>query len=342
MGVTIYDIAERAEVSIATVSRVFNRHPRVSAATRARVLAVAEELGYQPHVSAQNLARQRTHLVAAVIPVLTNLFYMELIRGMQDAVADSDFDLLVYAAPSPQEIGSQLQRAVQKGRADGLLLVSTPLNDAYRKRLRHGKQPVVLVDEAHPDFDSVSVDNRKGGYMATRYLIELGYARIGHITVAPEPPPAAQRRQGYEEALREAGRPVDERLIVASDRKPFGFVEEAGYEAMKTLLARKGGVDAVFVASDIQALGAMQALREAGRRVPEDVALIGFDDIVVSRYVGLTTLRQPTYELGRLAIEKLLTRLQYPDRSVSHTVFSPRLVVRRTCRMEPGGNGEGG
>ncbi|QXD16443.1 LacI family transcriptional regulator [Rhodocaloribacter litoris] len=332
MGVTIYDIAEQAGVSIATVSRVFNNHTRVSEATRRRVLRVAAELGYQPHVSAQSLARRKTHLIAAVIPVLSNFFYMEVIRGMQDAVAESDFDLLLYAAPSPQEIDSQLERALQKGRADGLLLLSTPLTEAYRNRLKSARGSIVLVDAADPDFDSVSVDNVKGGYMATRYLIDLGYERIAHITVAPEPPPAVQRRQGYEQALREAGRSVDPALIAASGRKPYGFVEEAGYEAMRQLLERDERPDAVFVASDIQALGALKALQEAGLQVPRDMGLVGFDDIVVSKYVGLTTLRQPMYEMGRIAIEKLLSRLKHPERSVSHTVFSPRLVVRRTCR----------
>ena len=337
LGVTIYDIAEKAGVSIATVSRVFNKHARVSEATRGRVLAVARELGYQPHVSAQSLARQKTHLIAAVIPVLSNFFYMEIIRGMQDAVADSAFDLILYAAPSPQEVDSQLERAIQKGRADGLLLLSTPLSDVYRKRLKNAGLAVILVDAADPDFDSVAVDNAKGGYMATRYLLDLGYARIAHITVDPEPPPAAQRREGYERALREAGRTVDPALIAASDRKPYGFVEEAGYEGMKTLLNRNVAPDAVFVASDIQALGALRALHEAGVRVPEDLGLIGFDDIEVSQYIGLTTLRQPMYEMGKLAIEKLLARLEDPDRPISHTVFSPRLVVRSTCRAEGAG-----
>ncbi len=334
LAVTIYDIAERAGVSIATVSRVFNQHARVSEATRARVLAVARELGYQPHVSAQSLARQKAQLIAAVIPVLSNFFYMEIIRGMQDAVADSAFDLILYAAPSPQEVDSQLERAIQKGRADGLLLFSTPLSDAYRKRLRKADLAVILIDAADPDFDSVIVDNVKGGYMATRHLIDLGYERIAHLTVVPEPPPAAQRREGYERALREAGRTVDPALIAASDRKPYGFVEEAGYEGMKILLARNASPDAVFAASDIQALGAMRALREAGLRVPEDCGLIGFDDIELSRYVGLTTVRQPMYEMGKLAIEKLLARLEDPERPVSHTVFSPRLVVRESCRKD--------
>lgn len=331
MGVTIYDIARKAKVSIATVSRVFNDSPRVSPKTRERVLEVARGLNYQPHVSAQSLARQNSHLISAVIPVVANYFYMEIIRGMQDALAESDYDLIVYVAPKPEAAGSQLERATQKGRSEGLLLLSTPLSDARVKRLRAARRPVVLVDALHPDFDSISIDNRKGGFMATRHLIDCGYERIAHITIHPEAPPAAERRRGYEEALRGAGRPIDKAYIAASGKQPFGFVEESGYEAMLELLKRKPSPDAVFVASDIQALGALRALKERGLSAPDDVAIIGFDDIQISEYIGLTTLRQPIYEMGKLAVQKLLQRIRHPEHPTTNTVFSPSFIARSTC-----------
>lgn len=331
MGVTIYDIASEANVSISTVSRVFNEHPRVSEATRKRVFKVAGRLGYRPHASAQNLARRCTNLVSVVVPVATNYFYMEVIRGIQDAVADTAFDLVLYVAPRPEEVGAQLERATQRGRGDGLLVLSTPLVGDLLRHVAHARQPVVLVDAFHEGYDSIQVDNERGGYAATRHLIEAGRERIAHITVAPEPVPARQRREGYERALREAGRDVDPALIAGSGRRPYGFVEEAGYEAMQTLLTR-GAPDAVFVASDVQALGALRALEEAGLRVPDDVAVVGFDGIALSGYAGLTTLQQPMYEMGRAAVEKLLGRMAAPDRPVSHTLFSTHLVVRRSSQ----------
>lgn len=337
MGVTIYDIASKAEVSIATVSRVFNNSPRVSEKTRERVLEIARSLNYQPNVSAQSLARQKTHLISAVVPVMTNFFYMEIMRGMQDALMDSEYDLIVYVAPKPEEVDSQLERATQRGRSEGLILLSMPLAEAHVKRLKASKQAIALVDALHPDFDSISVDNVKGGQMATAHLLAQGYERIGHISVYPEPPPAEQRREGYEKALREAGREVDPALIARSTRQPFGFVEDAGYESMQVLLARPPRPDAVFVASDVQALGALRALHAAGLRVPEDVAVIGFDDIKISEYVGLSTLRQPMYEMGKLAVEKLLTRVHYPDHPITQTVFSPRLVQRATTGVRTPG-----
>ena len=332
LSATIYDIAKEADVSIATVSRVFNNSPRVAPPTRERVLSVARGLNYEPHVSAQSLARRNSHLITAVIPVVANYFYMEIIRGMQEALLESDYDLILYAAPKPETMGSQLERAAKRGRSEGLIVASMPLSERRARRLKSLKRPVVLVDSLHPEFDSISVDNRQGGYMATRHLIDIGRQRIAHITINPEAPPAAERRRGYEDALRAAGREVDRNLIVAGEEKPFGFVEDAGYEAMGMLLSRKPMPDAVFVASDIQALGALRALREAGVRTPEDVALVGFDDIQVSAYVGLTTLRQPTYEMGALAMERLMRRIDEPGVPVASTVFAPKLISRASTQ----------
>lgn len=329
---TIYDLAERAGVSTATVSRVFNQSARVSEKTRRRVLKAADDLQYQPHASAQSLARQQSHLVSAVIPVLTNDFYMNVMRGMQDALYHRDFDLIVYAAPRPDQAETQLARATQRGLAEGVLLFSTPLTDAQADRLRRSGRPIGLIDAAHPAFDSVSVDNVEGGYLATQHLIRKGFQRIAHIGAVPEPPPAAQRRAGYEKALRDAGRSVDRRLVAASRRRSSGFgeefAEEAGYKAMEKLLGRSAVPDAVFAASDVQALGARKAIHEAGLRIPDDVAVVGFDDIGTAEHVGLTTLRQPMHAMGKLAVEKLMKRIAEPERPPSKTVFAPRLIER--------------
>ncbi len=332
MALTIYDIAEQAGVSIATVSRVFSGRARVAEATRARVFAVAHELGYEPNVSARSLARQSTRVVSAVVPMLTSYFFMEVIRGVQDRLSEIDFDLLVYASRSPEEVDPQLGRAVQRGRADGLLLCSTPLTPPRVRSLRASGLPVVLVDSVHADFDSVSVDNYEGGVTATRHLIGHGYERIAHVAPSPVSVPGAARRAGYEAALREAGHAVDPELVVSSEAaEQHGYTREAGYAAMQRLLALPRPPDAVFAASDVQALGAIRAARDAGLRVPADLAVIGFDDIRTSAYVGLSTLRQPMYEMGKLAIDRLLRRIGEPERPVSHATFSADLIPRETC-----------
>jgi LacI family transcriptional regulator len=266
-----------------------------------------------------------------VVPVLANRFYMGVFRGVQDALSDSDYDLLVFTPSHPEEIKDQLHRALQQGRSDGLLLLSTTISPDIEGILDDADQPVVLLDTKHPGFPSISIDNEQGGYEATRHLLEQGYRRVAHITTdTPEPPPATQRRTGYQRALADAGNGARP-LIARGEKEPFAFEREGGYKAMRTLLRREETFDAVFAASDMQALGALRALEEQGLRVPEDVALVGFDDLDLSSYVGLTTLRQPRYDLGVLAVEQLIGRVRDPGRSVSETVFSPELVVRESC-----------
>jgi LacI family transcriptional regulator len=328
---TIYDIAERANVSTATVSRVFNDQAEVAEDTRARVMEVARKLNYQPHASAQSLARQRTNLIAMVVPVLANYFYMEVLRGVQDTLATTEFDLLVYTPSHPGDIGAQLRRASQRGRSDGLLLFSTAVTAEIEETLRTTAQEVVLVDTGHPDFESIHVDNEQGGYKATQHLLSLGYERVAHITTGtPEPPPAAKRRAGYERALREAGGRQSP-IVGRGKKEPFAFEREGGRQAMEALLDRDPRPDAVFAASDMQAIGALQALQDADVAVPGDMALVGFDDIEMSEYVGLSTLRQPLRDFGKMAVEKVVSRLEDPARSVSSTVFQPQLLVRTTC-----------
>ena len=328
MPPTIYDIADRADVSTATVSRVFNDESGVAPETRERVLEAAQALDYRPHASAQSLARQKTKLIAVVVPVLAQYFYMGVLRGVQEALAESDFDLLVYAPSRPGQMQKHLRRATQRGRSDGLLFLSTRVSTDIAAHLESTPQEIVLVDTEHPNFESISVDNEKGGYRATRHLIDRGYENIAHITAdQPEPPPAQNRRKGYERALEEAGQSP---TIARGEKEPFAFEKRGGFRAMKDLLEREPVPDAVFCSSDMLALGAMQALDGAGYQVPEDVAIVGFDDVDVSTHIGLTTIRQPLLDFGKLGIEKLLRRIDDPHRNVSNTVFAPELVVRET------------
>ena len=337
MPVTIYDIAEGARVSIATVSRVFNGHPRVSDATRGRVIEVAQSLGYEPHASAQSLARRQTGLISAVVPMMTSAFFMEVLRGVQDRLDASHHDLLVYAARTLANVEGQLARAVQRGRSDGVLLVSTPLSDRRAAALTASSRPVVLVDSYHPDFDSVSVDNRRGATVAVEHLLERGHERIALLMPSQESAPARQRRDGYRDAIEAAGLPADDALVVVTDwdHEHHGYTRFAGYRAMQTLLARfedrpDERPTAVFAAADVMALGAIRAAGEAGLRTPRDLDVVGFDDIESSTYAGLTTLRQPMAAMGRLAAEKLVRRLAAPGAPAQHTVFAPELVARQT------------
>jgi len=328
-AVTIYDIADKAKVSIATVSRAFNGSPRVSARTKDRILGIAQELGYQPHASARSLAKRKSNLVSAIIPMLTSYFFLEVLHGVQEKISESEYDLLVYSAPRMENVDGMLENGLNRGRSAGALLFSSPLNPERLKRLEQYSNPVVLVDLYHEKFDSVATDNELGGYLAASHLLEKGCRKIGLLAANLDSVPSQQRMSGYRRAHQEWDVALDERLIVSTDDDQFhGFTEEAGYALMSDLLDKDFDVDSVFAVSDIQALGARRAIEDRGMSVPGDIALVGFDDIMISRYVELTTLRQPMNEMGRMAAELLLDRLRGNEKPVMHKILAPTLVER--------------
>ncbi|MGB9773852.1 MAG: LacI family DNA-binding transcriptional regulator [Bacteroidota bacterium] len=326
-------MAREAKVGIGTVSRVLNDKPNVSAATREKVLAVARRLNYQPHASAQRLARQQSNSISAIIPFFTNYFFVEVLRGVQDRIDELGYDLILYGLTRKEQIEAYLRRTMQRGRVDGVLFFSMKFPEHYVARFQQLNLPVVLVDTSRPEFDSITVENQRGAYLATSHLLKLQHRRIGMIDASLTSEPARVRLEGYRQALEEHGIPFDENLVRFSrNTKLDGFNREAGYEAMKELLSL--GSDrptAVFVASDVQAIGALQALREEGLRIPEDMALIGFDDIELAEHAGLSTMRQPMYEMGTLAVETLVGRIKNPNAPPRHTRFTPEIVVRETC-----------
>ena len=335
MPVTIYDIANKAGVSIATVSRVFNQSKRVSASTRVNVLKVADDLGYQPHATARSLARRKSSIVSAVIPMLTNYFFVEILRGLQDTLARTEYDLLVFSARTLEEVDGQMDRALQRGQAAGIFVFSSPMTADRVGKLSRFQEALVLVDCFHPGLDSVTTNNVEGGEVATRHLLETGCERPALIMASSESVPARDRRDGFERALAAAGRELNPAHVVAStDEDHHGYNEQSGYDAMRKLLAGKVRPDGVVATSDVQAIGALRAIREAGLSAPGDMRVVGYDDILIARHVGLTTIRQPMYEMGVMAAERLLSQMDVPSQTRAQTVLSPRLVVRRTTSNE--------
>jgi LacI family transcriptional regulator len=335
MGVTIYDLAREAGVGIGTVSRCLNNHPSVSARTRERVLDVVRRLDYRPHTHARRLASRRTNTIAAIIPFFTNYFSIQVLQGVQDKASELDIDLILYGVNHPAEVEEYLRRSLQRGHVDGVLFISMRFPDSYVTKCRQLRLPVVLIDAYHSEFDSIRVENKEGAMTATRHLIGLGHRQIAMINASLETLPAQERQQGYRAALLEAGLPyVRENVIAAGAMRQDGFNRESGAMAMRQLLPafdRPDPVTAVFVVSDIQALGALDVARKAGIRVPGDVAIVSFDDIELAQHAGLTTMRQPMHQMGMLAVECLTTRMSDPDGPVTLTTFHPDLVIRDTC-----------
>ncbi|MGW2028762.1 MULTISPECIES: LacI family DNA-binding transcriptional regulator [Streptomyces] len=335
---TLEEVAARAGVGRGTVSRVINGSPRVSDATRAAVEAAVAELGYVPNTAARALAANRTDAIALVVPEPETRFFAEpyfsdMLRGVGAELSETEMQLLLIFAGSDRE-RQRLAQYLAAHRVDGVLLVSVHADDPLPDLLAQLEIPAVISGprSAAESLPSVDSDNYGGARSAVEHLLGRGRRRIAHITGRLDVYGAQRRVDGYRDALRDAGHPVDELLIVPGD-----FTDEGGRRAMTTLLSRHPDLDAVFAGSDVMAAGARQVLREAGRRVPDDVALVGYDDSAIARHMDppLTSVRQPIEEMGRAMIDLLLTeiadRRPAASRGVDrHQAVLPTELVVRT------------
>jgi DNA-binding LacI/PurR family transcriptional regulator len=297
---TIAEVAERAGVGVGTVSRVLNGSPAVSRATRGRVLAVIDELGYAPNAAARALSTGRTCTVGVVAPFLTRPSVVERLRGVSRRIAAAGYQLVLFDVERPRPL-AELAGA---GRMDGLVLISLVPRDAELERLRAAGIPVVLVDAEHPDLPCVFIDDVEGGRLAAEHLLRLGHRRIGFIGDAEGPfgfTSTPRRREGAARACAAAGA----ELLVRSG--PHG--RDRARVLAAELLAAPGRPTAIFAASDTQALGVLEAADAAGLRVPRDLSVVGFDDVEMARYAGLTTVAQPLEESGLRGAELLLGAL---------------------------------
>ncbi|MER8005653.1 MULTISPECIES: LacI family DNA-binding transcriptional regulator [unclassified Streptomyces] len=309
---TLEEVAARAGVGRGTVSRVINGSPRVSQATRAAVEAAVAELGYVPNTAARALAANRTDAIALVVPEPETRFFAEpyfsdMLKGVGAEISDTEMQLLLIFAGSDRE-RRRLAQYLAAHRVDGVLLVSVHADDPLPDLLAQLEIPAVISGprSAAETLTSVDSDNYGGGRSATEHLLVRGRRKVAHITGRLDVYGAQRRVDGYRDALRDAGQKVDEALI-----EPGDFTEEGGRRAMTRLLSRCPDLDAVFAGSDVMAAGARQVLREEGRRIPDDVALVGYDDSAIARHMDppLTSVRQPIEEMGRRMIDLLLEEI---------------------------------
>ena len=332
MSATLEEIARHAGVSRSTVSRVMNDHPNVDQDTRARVLSVAERLKYQPNIAARGLAAGRTRILGLVIPMgvsalFTDPYFPLLIQGISSACSANDHSVMLWIA-EPEYERRTIRQALQGGMIDGVILASALMDDPMLEALRTRGLPFILVGR-HPTDDQVSyvdVDNKNAARDMVSYLLRLGYERIGTITGPKNMIAGSDRLHGYLAAHQERRVARDPDLIVEGD-----FSEEGGYVAMQRLLPF--APDAVFAASDAMAVGALRALRDAGKRVPEDIAVTGFDDVPFAARTDppLTTVRQPIPPVGALAAETLINMISHPGGQPHRVLMPTELVIRASC-----------
>ena len=332
---TLEQVARLASVSRATVSRVVNGDERVGEPARAAVEAAVKELGYIPNRAARSLVTRRSDSVAVVIPepttrVFGDPFFPRVLRGISDALATEGMQL-VLLMPQGRADEQRVERYLAAGHTDGVLLVSLHGSDPLPADLQRRGIPVVVGGRPPGDGISyVDVDNRRGAGAAVRHLLEIGRERVATITGPQDMPPGADRLAGYQETLVGAGRPVEERLIEIAD-----FTLEGGRAATGRLIERAPDLDAIFVASDLMGLGALGALRAAGRTVPDDVAVIGFDDspMAASADPPLSSVRQPIEEMGREMTRLLLHGIRHSDDPPRRVILDTSLVVRESSAL---------
>lgn len=330
-GPTIYDVAREAGVSDATVSRVFNNKDNVREATRERVLAAAQKLGYVANLQARILAGGKSNIIGLLVPGLDTAYMAEIIRGIDQALSQADYEMILYTSRHKGGNQASYMNYIANGLSAGLLLVVPLLSKEYLKKLNELEYPYVLIDEIDESGKCSSVDasNWQGAYDATRYLIELGHRRIAFIKGIEDLHSSKARLDGYLAALQEAGLPIHRQYIVDGD-----FMQPSGYNLTRKLLALAKPPTAIFAANDIMALGAMDAIRDNGLDIPRDISLVGFDDIpqASTTHPKLTTVRQPLEEMGRMGVTLLLEQLEDPERPPRRVTLATEFIIRDSCQ----------
>jgi len=334
LAATIHDVARKAGVGIGTVSRVLNNSRAVNEETRQRVLKAIAELDYTPHHAARRLSSGKTFIIGAIIPFFTRPAAVERLRGVMSVIAQTDYDFNLFSIETAAQRNEYIKTVPRRGRVDGLIVFSFPTTAAETDRILRANIPTVFIDSYNPRLNSIHIDNVAGGYRATRHLIELGHTRIAYIGDPLEDPigfyVSRDRFRGYRQALSEAGIPFQPLY----HREGFHSVEDARQMAHQVLSLPERPT-AIFAFSDTIALGAMEAAKELNLSVPDDLSIIGFDDIEVARLVGLTTMRQQLFETGVMGAEILLDTINNPDTEVRHILLPIELVVRQSTAPPP-------
>lgn len=322
---TIRDVARRAEVSVASVSRALNGLDNVRAETRDRVIAAANELGYVPHAGARSLSLSRAHAIGVVLPDLHGEFFSECVRGMDREASRRGYVLLLSNMHDDSERAANALRTM-RGRVDGLLVMAPHIPPESLERALPAALPAVLINApgTFGSRPSLRFDNAAGADAIVRHLVENGYRHIVHIAGPETNVDAQERVEGYRRAMALHAPGIEPRIIGGD------FNEEAGAAAARRILASAEPCDAVFAANDMMALGCLHALRSAGKQVPGDIAVAGFDDVPLARYMALTTVRVRIAEIGARAVARLIDLLDGRDTGAQNEMHVPELIVRAT------------
>ena len=326
-AVTIQDVAKKSGVSVSTVSRVLNSKDDVASSTQERILTVINKLGYTSNLAARSMRSHRKNLIGLVVPDIGFPYSIEIMKGVNRAIAESKFDLLVYTtgdihkdgtASHEQHYVSLLNNSV----TDGVIIVASAAAEFITD------SPIVAVDPhiINPNYPSVQGTNYQGAMEAMNYLIGLGHRRIGFISGRPEIGSAGRRLQGYQDALTNAGIELDGKLVANGD-----FTQKIGYKCTRELLALSNPPTAIFAANDQSAIGVFEAAEELGLHIPDDLSVVGFDNISEAKYLGLTTINQFLEEMGYVAVQMLIKLIGGVSLELEVHKMQTKLIERSSC-----------
>lgn len=324
---TMKQVAERAGVSISTVSHVINNTRVVSSDVRQRVLGIIDEMRYIPSAVARSLKNDKTNTIGVLVPNSSNPYFAELIRWIEEAAFQLGYNIILCNAHGGDHKQAAYLRLLMEKRIDGLVLVASGADDEQDLLLHNPGVPIVQLERALPglDADLILAGEEEGAHQATRHLIELGHRAIACVAGPADLPRTRERVGGFMRAMREAGLPVPPGHIVHE-----AFTSAGGHAAFERLLAESPPPSAVFVTSDLMALGGLCAASKAGVRIPGRLSVVGYDDIDGADYASppLTTVAPPKRDMARLAIERLIGRIKGDEAPLRNTAFASRLVVR--------------
>lgn len=333
MPVNIYDIAEKAGVSVVTVSRVLNDHPGVRKYNREKVLAAMEELDYKPNAAARTLAKGRTGMIGLVLPCFEDAFITQVLQSVEKQLAARNMFLVLASDSGRPELmmESGCMRLFREGRVDGILMMAPVSDNSYMMELKKRSIPFVLLDQHQMNLQacSVTVDNFSGGYEATMCLVRGGARNIGHIAGPDMYESSRERLSGFMKAVKDSDLKVDDRMVVKGD-----FTFKSGYEAVKDWVSKGCLPDAVFACDDNTAFGVIDAARELGISIPDRLSVIGYDDHPFTSlfHPGISTVKQPSEKMAKCGVDLLLDIIEGKIKRLTKVTLKPAIIERGTTR----------
>ena len=329
MKTTIKDIAEALGISIATVSRAMTNSPEIKPDTRERVLAMAKKMHYKPNIYARNLLKNKNNLIGVVVPEFITFFFPEIIIGIQEVVNPLGYQVLICQSNESSELERKNVEMLENNMVEGMIISVTKESknyDLYQRLLSEG-MPIVFVNRVIEDLNAsrITIDDHKWAFKAVEHLIKCGYRHIAHLAGNEHLSITKGRMQGYLDALKTYDIPVDPRLIMH-----VGVQQDKAKIGLNYLLNLKQKPDAIFAVNDPVAVGAFLELRERGIKVPEEMGIVGFSESPIGRIIGLSSVAQPTFDIGRAAAEVLVQKIKNPDSPIESRVLEAKLNIRKT------------